>query len=399
MMAINRYRLRHLARKGNVKAQRVIQLLQRPDRLIGVILIGNTFANILASAIATIIAMHFAGSLGVILATVVLTLLILIFAETAPKTLAALYPQQVAFPTSLPLKILLAVFYPLVWLINIIANSFLRTFGVKVATPLPEALSTEELRSIVREVIGKNLSNYQQMLLRILDLGKMTIEDVMIPRNQIYGIDITDELDKIIADILASKYGFLPLFRESIDDVVGILNVRRVTRLLLKNHLTQDKLVHEAEEVYFIPNVTLLNHQLLNFRQKNKTMGLVVDEYGDIQGLVTLRDILEEIVGEFSIVGDSSQLVHKQKDGSFLIDGQISVRDLNRLMQWNLPITGPKTLSGLIVEYLESIPLSRVALCLAGYRMEVVKISRNAVRLVRVWPNIKTYRKSTVIDT
>lgn len=387
MMALNRYRLRHLARKGHVKAQRVVTLLKRPDRLLGVILIGNTFANILTSAVATVIAVHYLGDLGVIISTVILTFLILVFAETTPKTLAALYPQRVAFPASLPLQILLRVFYPLVWLVNTIANAFLRIFGVKVSVQGTEVVSAEELRSIVREVTGKGLSGYQQMLLRVLNLGQMTVEDVMVPRNRIHGIDIRDDWHKIVEVLLTSEHDYLPIYRENIDRVIGLLNLRRVMQLLSQQQLTKEKLVKVAEEVYFIPEVTLLNQQLLNFRERNKTVGLVVDEYGDIEGLVTLRDILEEVVGEFATgIDGATSLVQFQKEGSYLIDARISVRDLNRIMQWDLPIKGPKTLSGLIIEDLESIPIVGICIRLSGYPMEIVKVSRNAVRLVKVWP-------------
>ena len=387
MMALNRYRLRHLARKGHVKAQCVVTLLKRPDRLLGVILIGNTFANILASAVATMIAVHYLGDLGVIISTVILTFLILVFAETTPKTLAALYPQRVAFPASLPLQILLRVFYPLVWLVNTIANSFLRIFGVKVSVQGTEVVSAEELRSIVREVTGKGLSTYQQMLLRVLNLGQMTVEDVMVPRNRIHGIDIRDDWHKIVEVLLTSKHDYLPIYRENIDRVIGLLNLRRAMRLLSQQQLTKEKLVKVAEEVYFIPEVTLLNQQLLNFREKNKTVGLVVDEYGDIEGLLTLRDILEEVVGEFAAgIDGATSLIQLQKEGSYLIDARISIRDLNRIMQWDLPVKGPKTLSGLIIEDLESIPIVGVCIRLSGYPMEIVKVGRNAVRLVKVWP-------------
>ncbi|AIT63646.1 HlyC/CorC family transporter [Coxiella burnetii] len=387
MMALNRYRLRHLARKGHVKAQRVVTLLKRPDRLLGVILIGNTFANILASAVATVIAVHYLGDLGVIISTVILTFLILVFAETTPKTLAALYPQRVAFPASVPLQILLRVFYPLVWLVNTIANAFLRIFGVKVSVQGTEVVSAEELRSIVREVTGKGLSGYQQMLLRVLNLGQMTVEDVMVPRKRIHGIDIRDDWHKIVEVLLTSEHDYLPIYRENIDRVIGLLNLRRVMQLLSQQQLTKEKLVKVAEEVYFIPEVTLLNQQLLNFRERNKTVGLVVDEYGDIEGLVTLRDILEEVVGEFATgIDGATSLVQFQKEGSYLIDARISVRDLNRIMQWDLPIKGPKTLSGLIIEDLESIPIVGICIRLSGYPMEIVKVSRNAVRLVKVWP-------------
>ncbi len=208
----------------------------------------------------------------------------------------------------------------------------------------------------------------------------------MVPRNRIHGIDIRDDWHKIVEVLLTSEHDYLPIYRENIDRVIGLLNLRRVMQLLSQQQLTKEKLVKVAEEVYFIPEVTLLNQQLLNFRERNKTVGLVVDEYGDIEGLVTLRDILEEVVGEFATgIDGATSLVQFQKEGSYLIDARISVRDLNRIMQWDLPIKGPKTLSGLIIEDLESIPIVGICIRLSGYPMEIVKVSRNAVRLVKVW--------------
>ena len=388
MMAINRYRLRHLARKGNPHAERVMQLLKRPDRLLGVILIGNTFANIMASAVATIIAVYFLGRLGVIVATVALTFIILIFSETTPKTFAAIHPRLVAFATSLPLKILLTIFYPLVWLINAIANGVLWLFGVRVKGHGAEPLTTEELRTVVRETTSKISSSYQQMLLRILNLSQMTVEDVMIPRQAITGIDVADAWDKILHQLMTAEHAYMPIYRENIDHVIGMLNLRRVMASATQGELSKDKLVKLAEDIYFVPEVTLLHHQISNFQRENKTVGLVVDEYGDIQGLVALQDILEEIVGELSVdVDEATRLVQKQEDGSYLVDGRINIRDLNRLMDWNLPTEGPKTLSGLIVEYLETIPAPGVGLRLSGYPMEIIKVSGNTIQSVRVWPD------------
>src|SRR3990167_1898164 len=387
MMALNRYRLRHLVRKGNVAAKRVSELLNRTDRLLGIILLGNTFANILASAVATIIGVYYFGDVGVFAVTILLTLVILIFAETAPKTLAALYPQRVAFPVSLPLKILLIFLYPLVWFINMVANGILSLFRIKVHDHVAEPLSAEELRTVVYEATGKISSGYQKMLLRILSLGQITIEDVMVPRNEINGIDISDEWDKILKQLSDVEHARMPIYRESIDHVIGMLNMRKLLTLLPQGELTKDKLVKLASEVTFIPEMTLLSRQLLNFQKENKTIGLVVDEYGDIQGLVTLQDILEEIVGEFAMdMEDVARLIQPQKDGSYVVDARISLRDLNRVTGWELPIEGPKTLSGLVVEYLEMIPIAGIGLRVVGYPMEVLKVSGNTVRMVQVWP-------------
>ena len=390
MMAINRYRLRHLARRGHLSALRVTRLLQRPDRLLGVILVGNTFANILASAIATLISVHFFGELGVAVATILLTFVVLIFAETMPKTLAALHPQPVAFFTSKVLRGLLIIFYPLIWVINGISNGFLRLFGVSVVSHKAEQLSVDELRTVVLEASGKISGAHQQMLLRILELEQATVDAVMVPRNEIQGIDVTHESEIIFQQLLNSSYQYLPVYREDIDHVIGILNVQKVIPLLRKQEFTIEKLLNLLDEVYYIPEVTLMNRQLLNFQQENQNMGLVVDEYGDIQGLITLQDILEEIVGQFAVdVADIERLVRQQKDGSYLVDGAISIRDLNRMTLWNLPTDGPRTLSGLIVEKLEMIPISDVGLRISGYPMEVIKVSENKIRLVRILPSYR----------
>lgn len=396
MMAVNRYRLRHLARKNNPAAKRVISLLKRPDRLLGTILIGNTFTNIFASAVTTIIAVRYFDNTGVFVLTLILAMVILIFGETAPKTFAAVHPQRAAFSVSLPLKLLLIIFYPLVWLVNGIANGLLRLFGVRVNQTTVEPLNAEELRTIVREATGKISSSYQQMLLRVLSLGQVTVEDVMVPRSQIDGIDILDNWDNILKILSTTEHTHLPIYRESIDHVIGMLNTKKLMQVIYHGELSRDKLVKMTTEIYFVPGVTLLNHQLLNFQREHKTIGLVVDEYGDIQGMVTLQDIVEEIVGEFALdVEDTLRLIRQESDGSYNVDGRISVRDLNRITNWNFPTDGPKTLSGLIIEYLEIIPTAGVALRLAGCAMEIVKVSRNTVRIVKIWPN-QAQKKSTI---
>lgn len=387
MMAVNRYRLKHLARKGNIRAKRVMGMLERPDRLLGVILIGSTFANILASSVTTLIASHYFGELGILIITVLLTLVILIFAEITPKTLAALRPQAVAFFCSWPLSWLLKVLYPLIWLCNGISNSFLRLFRLRVDEHQLEQLSLDELRTIVREATGKISSAHQKMLLRILELGQATVDDVMVPRNEIIGIDLDEEWPVIAKLLESTSYEYLPVYREDIDQVLGMLNLRSVVPAFRQGELTRESLMSLLEEVYYIPEMTDLNHQLLNFQQENKSIGLVIDEYGDIQGLVKMQDLLEEIVGQFAVdFAGTVSLVQKQKDGSYWVDGGINLRDLNRITEWALPTDGPRTLSGLIIEQLQMIPETNVALRVAGYPMEVLKVSGNRIQLVQVWP-------------
>lgn len=394
-MSLNRYRLRHQARKGHAKAAEVAKLLERPDRLLGVILIGNTFANILASSIATLIAVHYFGEFGVVMATIVLTLAVLIFAETMPKTLAALYPERVAYPAARPLKFLLMALRPLVWFANTIANAFLRLFRVEVTRQKLDPLSTDEIRTMVRDASGKLSTNYQALLLRILDLEQILVEDVMVPRGEIYGIDLANDWTHIMRQITDSQHTHLPVYRESIENIQGILDLRKVLGPINEGNLTKAKLLTLLDEAYLVPEATSVSVQLLNFQQNQIYIGLVVDEYGDIKGLINLKDILEEIVGEFSAdLDEAAGKVWQQSDGSYLVDASIHIRDLVRLTHWKLPFTGPKTLSGLIIERLEMIPTQKVCLRLAGYPIEVIRVQDNMIERVRVWP--KAYREDLV---
>lgn len=390
MMSINRYRLRHLARNNSPGAKTTLKLLERPDRLLGVILIGNTFSNMLASAVATLLASHYFGDLGILISTLVLTLLVLIFGETAPKTYAAIRPERVAFLVAWPLSFLLKIAYPLVWFANFISNGFLSLFRVRVEEHRMEPLSIEELRTVVHEASGKISHNYQNMLLRILDLERVTVDDVMIPRTEIYGINLNEEWSVILDRLLKCPHQNVPLYRNSIDHVIGMLNLRKILIFLQKKSMDKDELIALAEKIYFIPQGAILNRQLLNFQHEDEDAGLVVDEYGDIQGLITLQDVVHEIVGEFAQDVDVFEgMIKALPDGSFLVDARINMRDLTRAMRWSLPLDGPKTLSGLIVEYLEMIPEGGVCLRIAGYPMEVIKVRSNAVRLVKIFPKLK----------
>ncbi|QKT04714.1 HlyC/CorC family transporter [Ectothiorhodospiraceae bacterium 2226] len=390
LMTLNRYRLRHLAHGRNPGAMRAQRLLERPDRLIGVILLGNNFVNILASAIATVVALRLWGEAGIAIATGLLTLVILLFAEVTPKTLAALHPERLAFPASYVLGPLLRVLYPFVWVVNLIANSLLRLLGVSPEHDVNRHLSSEELRTVVNEAGAQISRRHQQMLLSILDLEKATVDDIMVPRNEVVGINIEDDWKDILHQLSTSQHTRLPVFRGSIDQVIGMVHVRNVLRLLTGPDPDKADFIKSLGEPYFVPEGTPLHVQLLNFQRQRRRIGLVVDEYGDIQGLVTLEDILEEIVGEFTTdPADRIKDIHPQDDGSYLVDCSVSVRDLNRIMQWQIPTDGPKTLNGLIIEYLETIPEPGTSLLLAGYPIEVVQTSANAVRTVRIRPGLR----------
>jgi Mg2+/Co2+ transporter CorB len=389
MMALNRYRLKHLANKGHKGAKRVEKMLNRPDRLIGLILIGNNLVNILASAIATIIGMRLYGDYGVAIATGVLTLVILVFSEVTPKTIAALYPEKVAFPSSIFLNFLMKVLSPLVILVNFITNGFLRVIGINPSANDADDLSSEELRTVVNEAGSLIPNRHQDMLLSILDLEHVTVNDIMVPRNEITGIDINDDWKSIVRQLSHSPHGRVVLYRDQIDEVVGMLRLRESYRLMLeKNEFNKETLLRAADEIYFIPEATPLNVQLLKFQRNKERIGLIVDEYGDIIGLITLEDILEEIVGEFttSMTPSLTEEIRPQADGSFLIEGSANIRDINKGLQWSLPTDGPRTLNGLILEHLEDIPESHLSVEVASHPMEVVDFTENKIKLVRVYP-------------
>jgi Mg2+/Co2+ transporter CorB len=390
MMALNRYRLKHLANSGHKGAKRVEKLLERPDRLIGLILIGNNLVNILASAIATIIGMRLYGDFGVAIATGALTLVILVFAEVTPKTLAAIYPERISFISSILLSILMKLLSPLVMLVNFITNGLIKLLGLSTQQGGEDSLSPDELRTVVNEAGGLIPKRHQDMLLSILDLEHVTVNDIMIPRNEITGININDDWKSIVRQLTHSPHGRVVLYRDNIDEVVGILKLRDAFRSMLeKNEFNKEMLLRAADEVYFIPESTPLNVQLLKFQRNKERIGLIVDEYGDINGLITLEDILEEIVGEFttSMSPSLSDEIVPQGDGTFMIDGSANVRDINKSLRWKLPTDGPRTLNGLILEHLEEIPQTQLSLRVANHAMEIIEVEENRIKLVKVYPN------------
>jgi len=385
LMTLNRYRLSHLARTRHAGARRAQKLLERPDRLIGLILLGNNFVNILASSLTTVIALRLGGEAGIAIGAGLLTLVILIFAEVTPKTLAALHPERVAFPAAFVYGPLLWILYPLVWAVNTIANALLKFLGIRQDDNSPDALSREELRTVVLEAGAMIPKRHQDMLLNIIDLEKVTVEDIMVPRKEITGIDLQDSWDAIVRLITISQYTRLPVFRDNIDNVIGFVHIRKLLPLLMDNKLDQETLESLVKEPLFIPENTPLNRQLLNFQRERRRIGLVVDEYGDIQGLATLEDILEEVVGEFTTDPSTSIRDYTpEEDGGFLVNGSASVRELNRSLHMDLPLDGPKTLNGMVLEYLEDIPRPGTSLLLSGYPIEIVQTRGNLIKTLRV---------------
>lgn len=387
LMTLNRYRLRHLSDSGHPGATLASRLLERPDRLIGLILLGNNFVNIFASAIATVLALRLGGEAALAIATGLLTLVILIFAEVTPKTLAALHPERLAFPAAWVYTPLIRVMHPLVWSVNLIANGLLRLLGVPIGDNGNSALTTEELRTVVLEAGAIIPKKHQKMLLNLIDLERATVEDIMIPRNEIDGLDIEQPMDEILDDLEKSPYTRMLVYRRNIDQVVGFLHARKVMQAQLDGELNQKTLEGLIREPYFIPAGTHLYQQLLNFQRENRRVGVVVDEYGDVLGLVTIGDLLEEVVGEFTTdPSDGISSVQPQEDGSYLVDGAANLRDLVRTLHWELPTNGPKTLNGLILEHLEAIPETGTSLRVAGYPIEILQTQTNAVKTVRIWP-------------
>lgn len=388
LMAINRYRLRHAARQGHRGAVLASRLLERPDRLIGLILLGNNLVNVLASMLTTLIALRLSpDDTALAVAAGLLTLVLLIFSEVAPKTLAALHPERLAYPAAYVYTGLLKVGWPVVFLVNLLANTLLRLIGVKPDQGGSWGLTREELLTVVKEAGGLLPGRHRSMLVNVLQLEHATVEDVMVPRNEIAGLDLAEPIEQIRRTLRNAPHTRLPVWREDIDHIVGILHLRR-----LLNRLVDDSLDHKAieaamSEPYFVPEGTPLTTQLLNFQTRRERMALVVDEYGDLLGLVTLEDILEEIVGEFTTGGQSiTPDIHPLPDGSYLVDGGVHLRELKRVLDWKLPPVEPKTLNGLILEYLEAIPEPGTGLILYGMPMEIVKIQGPAVKTVRIHP-------------
>ena len=385
MMSLNRYKLRHMAKNRHRGAMRVERLLQRPDRLLGLILFGNNLVNILASSIATLLAIRLFGEYGVLISTTILTFAILIFSEVTPKTLAAIKPERVAFPASIILKLLMVPFYPVIWFINFIANGILELTGVPVRKG-DEALSSDELRTVLNDSSTLLPRNHQEMLMGVLELEHVSVEEIMVPRADLYAININDDWKTIQRQLTHTPHTKVLLYRDTLDDAVGFIHVRDALRLLTREQFTKESLLRAVNELYFVPEGTPLLTQLIKFRRNKERIGLVVDEYGDIRGLITLDDILEEIVGDFttSLAPSPHEEIRLQADGSYLIDGATNLREINKELDWNLATDGPRTLNGLILEYLEDLPGSGATLTIGQYHIAIESVDNNMVKLARV---------------
>ncbi|KFD17644.1 MULTISPECIES: HlyC/CorC family transporter [Tatumella] len=390
MMTLNRYKLRHNARNGDRAAKRVEKLLSKPDRLISLVLIGNNLVNILASSLATIVGIRLYGNTGVAIATGILTFVVLVFAEVLPKTIAALYPEKVAYPSSFLLAPLQIIMMPIVWLLNSITRVLMRLVGIRTSGAVNSALSKEELRTIVHESRSLMSRRNQDMLLSVLDLEKVTVDDIMVPRNEIVGINVNDDWKSIIRQLTHSPHGRIVLFRDTLDDTVGMLRVREAWRMMTeKKEFTKENLLRAADEIYYVPQGTALNMQLVKFQRNKKKAGLIVDEYGDIKGLVTIEDILEEIVGDFttSMSPSLAEEVMPQNDGSVLIDGSANVREINKAFNWTLPEDGARTINGMLLEALEEIPQVQRKVQIGHYAVEILDVQDNMIKQTRITPH------------
>jgi len=387
LMSINRYRLRHAANSGNRSARMAEKLLERPDRLIGIILLGNNIVNIGAASMTSLLALRVGGEPALALATGLLTIAMLIFGEITPKTYGALYPERLAYPAAWVYAVLVKALYPIVWAANLVTNGILKLLGVSTQRAAQHSLSADELRTVVAEASTVISQNHHRMLTSVLDLERVTVDDIMVPRVEIAGIDSERDWDDILDAIRTSSHTRIPVYQGSLDNIIGILHLKRVAQAMARGDLDKTRFLELARsrEPYFVPSGTTLNAQLINFQKLRRRSALVVDEYGDIQGLVTLEDLLEEIVGEFTTdPGMLHKDIHAETGGSYVINGGINVRTLNRRLGWDLPTTGPRTLNGVILEYLETIPELGTSFKLGTYSLEILQTADNIVRTVRM---------------
>ncbi|MBS0587372.1 MAG: HlyC/CorC family transporter [Proteobacteria bacterium] len=390
MMAINRYRLRHLAKQGHRGARLTMKLLDKTDRLLGVILLGNNLLNTAsATLVAIIVATLFAhDDFALLMGTIAVTFAILVFSEITPKVIAAAYPERIALAASYVLTPLLIIFYPIVWFVNLFVSGLLILFRLKPQKgELEQKISTEELKTLVLEGGHFIQHKHQSMLLNLFDLETITVDDVIVPRSQIEAIDLNADDDVIHSQLLTCHHTRLPVYRERMDNIVGIVHVRKVLNQMQGGKITATTLEKVMREPYFIPSGTSLFSQLQLFQENQKRVGLVVDEYGEWMGLVTLEDIIEEIIGEFTTQAPTqASIFQKQEDGSILVEGSTLLRELNRKLGLQFPLDGPKTLNGLILEYFEDIPEAGTSLNIAGYPLEVIQTKNRVVKTVKIFP-------------
>ncbi len=382
MMAINRYRLKHLVKEKNKSAKRVSKLLDKTDRLLGVILIGNNFTHTLSTALATVVAIRIWSDNAVLAVTVFMTIIMIIFAEVMPKTIAALKPESIAFPSSYLLKPLSKILSPLITLVSFVSNNVTKLIGIDLDNANKDELKPEELRTLLQT--SGVPKRQEEMLMGIFDMDNLSVNDVMIPKNEIIGIDLKDEIEDIVKRLQEIDFTYIPCYEDTIDNIQGFLSLNKKADFLSNEEKSILSLKDELREPLFVPENTPLYKQLANFQSSGRRVGLIVDEYGDIEGIITLRSILEIIVGEITTESIEKMDIMPQADGSYLVDGSMMIRDINRRLKWELPTEGPKTLSGLILEEIQTIPDTNVGLSIENYRIETVLIKDNVIKLAKV---------------
>ena len=382
MMAINRYRLKHLVKEKNKSAKRVAKLIERTDRLLGVILIGNNFTHTLSTALATVVAIRIWSDSAVLAVTVFMTIIMIIFAEVMPKTIAALKPESIAFPSSYLLKPLSKVLSPLITLVSFVSNGVTKLIGIDLDSADKDELRPEELRTLLQT--SGVPKRQEEMLMGIFDMDYLSVNDVMIPKNEIVGIDLNDDIEQVLEQLQKIDFTYIPCFEDSIDNIQGFLSLNKKADFLGNNIQSKEMLKAGLQEPLFVPENTPLYKQLANFQSSGRRVGLIVDEYGDIEGIITLRSILEIIVGEIATESIEKMDIMPQADGTYLIEGGMMIRDLNKRLEWELPTEGPKTLSGLILEEIQTIPDTNIGLTIEGYRIETVLIKDNVIKLAKL---------------
>ena len=383
LMSVNRYKLKHRFKSGEKSAEKVNFLITNPDKTLGLILLLNNFVNILASAISTLIAVQLYGQAGVAISVFVLTIIILIFAEVTPKTFAALYPDKIAYPISWIFYLLMKVFYPIVVVINFLSKLLLRIFGIKSEYVNQELLTKDEIKLIVKESSERIPKSHEDMIVNMLDLEKVKVEDAMIPRGELIAVDIESEKDQITQSILKCKHTRIPIYRGELNKLLGFLHKRKIIEMLVDGNITKEKIIDNINPPYFIPEDTSLTSQLIEFKKERKRIGFVVDEYGDVKGVVTLDDILEEIVGDYKNTNKENG-IRKINDEIYLIEGTVQIREINKILNWKIPEDVAKTINGFILESLENIPSKGVVFDRSGYSFEIMDVSNNFVNNVKV---------------
>ena len=388
MLSVNRYRIRTRAANGERRAKMLEQLLAKPDQWLGANLVILALASVAASTVATLLALRIGHEYALPAMMAGLTVVMIVFCELAPKIYSAVHSESVALSAAIVYRVLLWTTAPVLWLTNHAAYGFLRLFGVTGAAHGTQALNTEELRTVVAEASPLVPKRHRQMLLSILDLERASVNDIMVPRGEIAGIDIAEDWEDILARLRQTPHTRLPLYDADLDHIIGVLHMKRVAQELARGALTREKLIEigEAREPYFVPEGTTLTQQLAQFQRMRRRLAFVVDEYGDIQGLVTLEDLLEEIVGEFTTdpATVSHKDAHREASGAWLVNASASIRALNRSLGWQLPDVGPRTLNGLLLEKLEHIPEPGTALRIGPYEIEILQTVDNTIRAVRV---------------